>query len=715
MTPLIALALSGVILPGVEVPQSTDDPCAIYPVVPDPGSADPDVWTASNQVQLADIGGPVGTPNRSVFDVSPDGSLIAFTVHRANPEANAYCLRLLVAPINGEGPAVEVARSGEFIRDDFRLRNFTAVLAGWPKTRTPRWSPDGTRIAFLRRESGSTQVWLASASGQTGPIQATNLDDDVDEFAWDPGGLGVIVSTRPAIRLAAEAIAREGRRGFLFDDRFVPQAADQPIPTGSAASVYTWVPLHAGSARHATDQEVALIAPPRPAAVPENARVIRPGPEGYSAWLEPKFPERILSATRLVLAAPNGNREVCDSTQCEGIRDLFWSSSERALFILQRAGWANSQTALLRWDVGDSAPREVLISEDVFIGCAPNAGELICGREGATRPRRLVGIDMRTGAERVIHDPNPQIENIRYGSVERFHYRLPNGVESFADLVLPPDHRSGERHPLIVVQYRSRGFLRGGTGDEVPIQPLAARGFAVLSFDRPDFPPEAYLATSEAEIRTLSEDAWADRRQVQSALEIAVQRAIDTGAVDSTRMGISGFSDGGSAVQFALINSDLFKVASMGSCCEDLYSFALAAGPRFTDYLRDMGYPYFEPGTETFWQPMSLLLNVDRIDVPILIQAGDSEYEGSLDVVETFSHNEKAIELYVFPDESHVKWQPAHRLAMYERVTEWFEFWLMGRMNCDPSHERQYARWRAMDGGLSRRRLRCYAGPSAGP
>jgi dipeptidyl aminopeptidase/acylaminoacyl peptidase len=292
---------------------------------------------------------------------------------------------------------------------------------------------------------------------------------------------------------------------------------------------------------------------------------------------------------------------------------------------------------------------------------------------------------------------------------------LPNGVESFADLVLPPDHRAGERHPLIVVQYRSRGFLRGGTGDEVPIQPLAARGFAVLSFDRPDFPPEAYLATSEAEIRTLSEDAWADRRQVQSALEIAVQRAIDTGAVDSTRMGISGFSDGGSAVQFALINSDLFKVASMGSCCEDLYSFALAAGPRFTDYLRDMGYPYFEPGTETFWQPMSLLLNVDRIDVPILIQAGDSEYEGSLDVIETFSHNDKAIELYVFPDESHVKWQPAHRLAMYERVTEWFEFWLMGRMNCDPSHERQYARWRAMEGGLSRQRLRCYAGPSAGP
>lgn len=196
---------------------------------------------------------------------------------------------------------------------------------------------------------------------------------------------------------------------------------------------------------------------------------------------------------------------------------------------------------------------------------------------------------------------------------------------------------------------------------------------------------------------------------------MAVQHAIGTGAVDSARMGISGFSDGGSTVQFALINSDLFKAASMGSCCEDLYAFALAAGPQFTDYLRDMGYRYFEPDAETFWQPMSLILNVDQVDVPLLIQAADSEYEGGLDVVETFSHNDKAIELYVFPGESHVKWQPAHRRAMYERVTEWFEFWLMNRANCDPSRKPQYARWRAMEGAPAAQQLLCSAALSADP
>src|SRR3546814_7367490 len=40
-------------------------------------------------------------------------------------------------------------------------------------------------------------------------------------------------------------------------------------------------------------------------------------------------------------------------------------------------------------------------------------------------------------------------------------------------------------YPLVVVQYDTRGFLRGGTGDEYPIQALAASGFAVLSVSRP--------------------------------------------------------------------------------------------------------------------------------------------------------------------------------------------------------------------------------------
>ncbi|HCE22836.1 MAG TPA: peptidase, partial [Hyphomonas sp.] len=225
MTALLTLALSLTIVPTAEESPSAEDPCDALPIAQETANAELGDGTVDGQVRIADIGAPVGTPNRSVFGISPDDSQIAFTVRRAIPETNSYCQRLLVAPLNGEGSPIEVARGGEFIRDDFRLRDFTAILAGWPRTSAPRWSPDGMRIAYLRREAGSTQVWLASPTGQTGAVRATNLADDVDDFAWAQDGMGLIVSTRPAIRLAAAAIASEGRRGFLFDARFAPQAA----------------------------------------------------------------------------------------------------------------------------------------------------------------------------------------------------------------------------------------------------------------------------------------------------------------------------------------------------------------------------------------------------------------------------------------------------------------------------------------------------------
>lgn len=715
MSMLFAAAFAQTIVPTADIPDRTGDPCAS--IVNDRSgiAPQPRTITLEDQVKITDIGRYMPDPTPSPFGFSPDGEKVAVVVLTADPDSNAHCLRLLVMPTHGEGDVIEVDRGGEFIFDDFPLRDFMTVRAGWTKPYSPRWSPDGSKIAFLRRERQSTQVWLGASDGREDARQLSTLTDNVDAFAWTLDGSGIVVASRPTIRRAAEAIARQGRRGFLFDDRFAPQFADYPVPTGNAEYTYTLVSLEDGSQREATVEERSLLAPARPADIPEIARTYSAGPDGYAAWLEPKFPEQIISPTRLVIASPDGTKRQCDSPECEGIRDLWWSAEGASLFAQQVTGWATSRSALLRWDSDAPSPQRVLETDDAVVGCSPLGQELVCLREGSVQPRRMVAINMATGAERVLFDPNPALRAIRYGEVRRFRFRNAYGVETFADLVLPPDHRQGEQHPLVVVQYSSHGYLRGGTGDEVPIHPLAARGFAVLSFDRPSFLPEGMAATREADMRNGGRGDWADRRQVLSSLEMAVEHALATGAVDPARMGISGFSDGGGTAQFAMVNSTLFKVASMGSCCEDMYSFALAPGPVFADQLRERGYRYFEPGMEEFWRPMSLVLNADDIDIPLLLQIGDSEYEGALDVVEAWTHRGKAIELYVFPDGPHLKWQPAHREALYERNVEWFEFWLAGKRNCDPHRDPQYERWLAMQGGPERQDLECAAPYSSGP
>lgn len=713
MGPLLLAAMAQTIVP-VATTSEGGDPCAAFESAPT-SSSEAHPMTVSELAEIADIGSPVPGSPSPAFGISPDRERIAVLVSRGNPDENEYCQRLLVTPTSGQGIPVEVARGGAFIADDYPLRDFPFVKAGWPRPNPPRWSPDGTLIAFLRREQDTTQVWLADPDGGAAPRKATDLPNDIDSFAWAADGTGLIVATRPGIRAAAEAIAKEGRSGFLYDERFAPQLAARPIPTGEVTTRYTFVSLAGGSARVATVNERGLLAPLLPDETSPLATIWRAGAQNRLAWIEPNEPAHILSPTRLVMVDPDGRRRVCATRECEGIFELWWSSDGTSLMALQRTGWARSRTALLRWDSDEPSPQRVFETDDVIAGCQAAEREAICTREGSTRPLRIIALNPDSGAQRIVYDPNPQLDGIRWGEVRRLRFRNAYGVESFADLVLPPGHRAGERHPMVVAGYSSRGFLRGGTGDDVPIQPLATRGFAVLSFARPGLLPAVREARSEIETRTLLEDPWADRRSVLSSFEIAIDLAVGSGAVDRSRIGITGFSDGGASAQFALINSDLFAAASFTTCCEDSGSFALVAGPRFTDYLRAMGYPYFDGAADAFWQPMSLLRNVENIETPILILAADSEYEGALDVWETYRHRGKAIEMRVFPGETHYRWQPAHRLATYRAQIEWFSFWLARQMDCRAPMAKQYARWLAFPAAPARSELECFPAASAAP
>ena len=707
---LLGAALADAIVPIAAIEQPDGDPCAI------PGQFGEEPVTSSSflsigeLVSIADIGRDPARAAGKLFTVSPDERHISFQIRRANPITNSFCQRLVIVPLDGSGRVIEIDRGGELLRDDFPLREFPVVRAGYTRSNPPRWSPDGTRIAFLKRVNSSTQVWVASTDGRDPAWRASDLHDDADEVRWNADGSGLIIATRPGIRARAEEIAREAGRGFLFDDRFSPQFADRPVPVGAFETQHVTLSLGDGSVSPANPAEPGDQGDSVRVALSGKATGYASSSAGHSAWLEPGDPDRVISPRRLVVQWSTGRKMVCAARECEGIVEMWWPGDGHSLIALQYTGWADNQMALLRWNADEDRPRQWLTTSDVLASCTPVKQELVCAREGSAQPRRIVAIHLETGTERLVFDPNPDITEDRLGRVQRLFVRADAGSESFADLVLPPYHVAGQKHPMVVVQYSSHGFLRGGTGDEVPIHPLANRGFAVLSFSRPQFPSAVLAATSVDELSRANRVNWADRRNVHSALMRAVEAAVATGAIDPGRIGISGFSDGTATTQWALINSDVFRVAALGSCCEDMSAYALAAGPGFAGFLRKAGYPLFEPGQEEFWRPISLVLNVDRVTAPILIQNADSEYEGGLDVVETYRHRGRAIELHVFPDETHVKWQPAHREAIYERYAEWFDFWLMGRMNCDPSRKSQYDRWTNMSGAPPMHALTCATG-----
>jgi hypothetical protein len=266
--------------------------------------------------------------------------------------------------------------------------------------------------------------------------------------------------------------------------------------------------------------------------------------------------------------------------------------------------------------------------------------------------------------------------------------------------MLPPDHKPGERHPLVIVQYLSRGFLRGGTGDEVPIQLLASQGFAVLSFQKPGPLPAMLRARSVDEAQRVNVTGWAERRRLFRSLDAGIDAAIATGAVDPSRIGITGFSDGSGTVQFALNNSTRFRAAAIGSCCDEP-GVMFALGPGYAASGARWGYP--PPGADgrEFWKPQSLSLNAARIRVPLLMQMAASEVRGAAEPFAALKSHGAPVEMYVFAGERHLKTRPVHRFAVYTRNVDWFDFWLQGVESRDPARRDELVRWRAMRSALS--------------
>lgn len=109
--------------------------------------------------------------------LNPEGTVVLFVLRVTDTEKNRYRSHLWRVSVDGK---------------DARQLTFGEVA-----DRSPRWSPDGTRIAFLRTKDKQTQIWMMSADGgEARPL--TRLDEgDVGEPRWSPDGRRLAFTFRP--------------------------------------------------------------------------------------------------------------------------------------------------------------------------------------------------------------------------------------------------------------------------------------------------------------------------------------------------------------------------------------------------------------------------------------------------------------------------------------------------------------------------------------
>lgn len=672
------------------------------------GATKPEL-TTRELLSLEHIGGYYGT-----LSVSPKGRSVAFQIQWADFTADTYRSEWYVSPIAPDAKPISVGSGGDLMLAPAPFGRIDGSRADIQA----KWSPDGRWIAYLRRDGNQIQVWRSRADGSR-TEQVTHGGANVLDFAWRLDSRAIYFEVGRNRKDMERQDRLEGEQGYLIDDRFMPIYSTKPRWFACGGTIWNvpvvkserctprlWIEIFGSPERVATAAEVQayrrLVTPSRPPGVAES-RMIREVTWTRAgtrvAWFENLSPRTEPGSAAPLTLFADGRR--CLAAPCTGqLKGVWWDGTD--VVFLKREGWAYSVPALYVWNPQIGAIRRLYRLDSTLRSCAMAVDRLVCLQETPKSPRKIVSIRLSDGHIDTVFDPNPGFSRYRLGRVEKLDVTDGMGHEAFGHLVYPPDFRAGCRYPLVIVQYRSQGFLNGGTGNEYPIFPLAAAGFLVYSSDNPvlwrvlaRYDTSHWQGLVAVSMREIGPTAYRQRSAL-GAFDAVIDLLTQRGILDPARVGITGLSAGAEVLYYALIHSKRFAAAATsGTVSPD--AFDLYANGVMRDILKDYwGAQTLAAAVRTASRELSLAHNVSRMNTPLLMQVPDHELLSILPAYLSLRAAGKPAEAYVFPDEYHIKWQPLHKLAVGERTIDWFRFWLEGEEDPDPTKATQYTRWRAL-------------------
>jgi len=530
---------------------------------------------------------------------------------------------------------------------------------------SPRWSPDGTRLAYVAADGGAPQLYVRwMASGESARI--TGLPDSPDSIAWSPDGRRLAYSMfipDDGAKLGSAPPKPEGAKwadplevidavtyradgaGYLkpgYTQIFwVPADGGAPTQltfgaTNAGGGALSWAPdsrsilfsadLSKNWAREPVEGEIYRIGIDGGAPVALTSRAgpdvaPRVSPDGRQiAWLG--FDDRQLGYQNAHVSVMNldgsGKRELTASLD-RSVGDLAWAADGRSLYVLyddqgsnrvDRLGLDGSLRPVASGLTGSGLDRPY------------SGGEFSVSKGGAVAvtvgdPLHPSDIGVASGgAVRKLTHLNQDLGAKVLGQVQK----LPV-LSSFdkrpidAWMVTPPDFDPAKKYPLIL-EIHGGPFSAYGPSFSTDDQLYAAAGYVVLYTN-----PRGSTSYGE-EFANQIDKAYPGHDY--DDLMSAVDAAIATGHVDPNNLFVTGGSGGGVLTAWIVGKTDRFRAAATQKPVINWSSFALTSdGAIYYSPYWFAKKPWEDPTGYWARSPLSLVGNVKT---PTLVVVGSEDY-----------------------------------------------------------------------------------------
>ncbi|KJY90019.1 S9 family peptidase [Pseudoalteromonas piscicida] len=637
----------------------------------------------------------------SSTSVSPDGELVAFT--RSVP-------RELYVDQNGSN------YSELYVIDDEGVER--PFITGKVSISSISWSADGQFIYFLtkKKEDKQRALYRIAVNGGEAQKVLSLKGTGISAYSLSPDGKQVAILAMPAADKSEKELKKLGFMAEVYELGLKNkqlhiidlEASEKPL-TPAALNIEGYV-----SEINWADDASKLLVKTQPTALIDDKYMKSQwhvldaktqqittsfkteGKLGTAEFSHDGKYIAILGAEdkhdpatgRLYLAdAQNGKVEEWIPNFMGHISDFEWSNRKNQLTFIANVG-AESFVGQIK--VGSNKYKK-LIKEGKFIASnlsISDSDKTIALRANTARHPNEVFVIRSSKATR-LSNSNPWLDNKRFAKQEAINFKARDGVEIGGVLIYPLDYQEGTRYPLIMSvhggpeSHDKNGWL---TSYSDPGQMGAARGYAVF------YPNYRGSTGKGVDYSKLGQGDYAGK-EFDDLVDMK-EYLVNTGLVDTKRVGITGGSYGGYASAWGATKLTEHFAASVMfvGVTNQLSKFGTTDISNEMYLVHARSYPWDK------WQwylERSPIYWAGQSKTPLLIMHGKDDPRvhpaQSMELYRYMKVQGKDVRLIYYPGEGHGNRKAAAQYDYSLRLMRWMDNYLIEGKKDMPDYEIDHA------------------------